>query len=138
MSDEHVKHLEFVQNVITRMNANSFAIKSWTVAIVSALLAIYASTGNHYFILTGTFPVIVFWLLDTYYLTQERRFRGLYDDVAGISDTPQELKVFEMRPDLYTGGKFSYWRVFVSRTILPLYLSMTLGLVGLFVYFHFC
>lgn len=40
MADEQLKHLEFIQNVITRMNTNSFQIKAWAVTIVSALLAI--------------------------------------------------------------------------------------------------
>ena len=135
MTDEKIKHLEFIQNVITRMNTNSFQIKGWTVIILSALLAIYASTKNDYFILTSIFPVLVFWFLDTYYLTQERKFRGLYNDVAGISDNPKKLKPFEMRPDLYTGNKYSYWNVFSSATIMGLYLSLTIILVVLFLYF---
>lgn len=136
MTDDKIKHLEFIQNVITRMNINSFQIKGWAVTIVSALLAVYASTKNDCFILVSIFPVIVFWFLDTYYLTQERRFRGLYNDVAGISENPKQLKSFEMRPDLYTGGKYSYWNVFISITIIKLYLPLTIILVGLFAYFQ--
>ena len=138
MQEEQLKHLEFIQNVITRMNANSFQIKGWTVAIISALLAIYASSKNNYFILAGLFPAIVFWFLDTYYLCQERKFRGLYNDVAGISESPLALKPFEMRPDLYVGGKYSYWRVFCSITILKMYLSLCVLLAGLFVFFQKC
>lgn len=135
MTNEKIKHLEFIQNVITRMNTNSFQIKGWTVIILSALLAIYASTKNDYFILASIFPVLVFWFLDTYYLTQERKFRGLYNDVAGISDNPEKLKPFEMRPDLYIGDKYSYWNVFRSATIIGLYLSLTIILVGVFIIF---
>lgn len=134
MTDENLKHLEFIQNVITRMNTNSFQIKGWTVTIVSALLAIYASSKNHLFILAGLFPVLVFWFLDTYYLTQERKFRGLYNDVAGITENPKPIKSFEMRPDLYTGGKYSFWAVFFSTTIIKLYLSLAIVLIGLFAY----
>lgn len=138
MSDEKIKHLEFIQNVITRMNTNSFQIKGWMITIVSALLAIYASSKNHYFILIGLLPVIIFWFLDTYYLTQERKFRGLYDDIAGISEEPKSLKPFEMRPDLYTNGKYSFWNVFFSRTILKLYFTLAITLIVLFSYFHYC
>ena len=134
MSTEQLKHLEFIQAVITRMNANSFQIKGWTVTIASALLALFASTNNKYFILAGTFPSIVFWFLDSYYLQQERKFRGLYNDVAGISDSPKQIKVFEMRPDLYVGGKYSFWSSFTSTTILNMYLSITVLLVVLFLY----
>jgi len=137
MSEEKIKHLEFIQNVITRMNTNSFQIKGWTVVIVSAILAIYASTKNYYFVLSAIFPTVIFWFLDTYYLTQERKFRGLYDDVAGVSDNPKQIKLFAMRPDLYTGGKYSYWDVFCSTTILKLYLSVIIILGFLFSYLKF-
>jgi len=133
MTAEEMKHLEFIQNIITRMNTNSFQIKGWTVTLVSALLALFASTKNDYFVLAAIFPAVVLWLLDSYYLMQERKFRGLYDDVAGISERPSVLKPFAMRPDLYTGGKFSFCSSFTSVTIRRLYLSISIGLVVLFV-----
>ncbi|MFH1653357.1 MAG: hypothetical protein ABIE74_04795 [Pseudomonadota bacterium] len=137
MTDEKIKHLEFIQNVITRMNTNSFQIKEWTVAITSALLAVYAATNNNYFILVSVFPIIIFWFLDSYYLTQERKFRALYNDVAGISENPKQLKPFEMRPDLYTEGKCRYRCVLISTTIIKLYLALIIVVVGLFVYLQF-
>jgi hypothetical protein len=124
MSDDKIKHLEFIQGVITRMNNNSFQMKGWTVAIISAILAVYASTKNHHFVLVAIFPALVFWFLDTYYLTQERKFRGLYNDVAGGSEHPKQIKLFAMRPDLYNGGKYSFWNVFRSGTIITLYLPV--------------
>ena len=45
--DEKLKHLEFIQNVITRMNRNSFQLKGWAITIVSAILALAASTKNY-------------------------------------------------------------------------------------------
>ena len=134
MSDEKLKHLEFIQNVITRMNTNSFQIKGWTVFIVSAILAVYASTKNYYFLLSGIFPTLIFWFLDTYYLTQERKFRGLYNDVAEVSEKPKQIKLFAMRPDLYTKGKYSYWDVFWSTTIWKFYLTIIIILGCMFIY----
>lgn len=135
MQPEQIKHLEFIQNVITRMNTNSFQIKGWSIIIVSALMAIYASTQNHYFFLTAIFPTLFFWFLDAFYLNQERKFRGLYNDVAGVTNKPKEIKTFAMRPDLYVGGQYSYWRAFFSITILKMYLAMIVGLIGFFMYF---
>lgn len=137
MTPENIKHLEFIQNVITRMNTNSFQIKGWSIVIVSALLAIYASTKNNYFFLAGIFPTLIFWFLDAYYLNQERKFRGLYNDVAGVTDEPKKIKLFAMRPDLYVGGKYSYCSSFFSITILKMYLTMVAILIALFVYFEF-
>lgn len=132
MSAEKIKHLEFIQAVITRMNTNSFQMKGWMVAIVSAILALYASTQNHYFVLVAILPTVIFWFLDAYYLWQERKFRGLYNDVAVLSKAPQNIELFAMRPDLYTGGKYSYWDVFTSITILPLYLPVIVILLGIY------
>lgn len=134
MSQPNTKHLEFVQSVITRMNANSFQIKNWAITIVAALLAIFASTKNELFILVSLFPVIVFWLLDTYYLMQERKFRGLYNDIAGVSENPKSIKEFEIRTDLYVYGKYSFFNVLKSSTILPLYLPLVLLIIGTFLY----
>jgi hypothetical protein len=134
MKEEKIKHLEFIQNIITRHNTNSFQIKGLTVAIVSALLAVYASNNNLEFIWIGIIPTILFWFLDSYYLQLERKFRGLYNDVAGVSKEPKEIKEMEMRPDLYNGGKYKFINVLFSNTICPLYLFISIGLIVFYFY----
>jgi len=134
MSDPNIKHLEFIQDAITKMNANSFQIKGLTITIVAALLVVFASTKNGLFILVSLLPVVVFCFLDAYYLMQERKFRGLYNDVAGVSKSPKELKEFEMRPDLYIGGNYSYFNVLISPTIAWLYAPLILILAGVFIF----
>ncbi len=137
MSESIAKHLELIQNIINRMNANSFQIKEWTVVLVSATLALFASTKNNHFILVGIFPSVMFWFLDAYYLRQERKFRGLYNDVAGISENPKQIKRFAMKPDLYVKGEYSYWNAFRSTTIGRFYLPIIIILGGLFLYLKF-
>jgi len=132
--ENKLKHLEFIQLIITRMNVNSFLLKGWCVTIVAAVFALYASNQNICVIIIGVLPTIIFWFLDAYYLTQERKFRGLYNDVAGVSDNPRQLKEFEMRPDLYTKGKYSYFNVLFSKTIWLLYIPLNLILIGLYFY----
>jgi len=132
-AEKQIKHLEFIQNIVTRMNGNSFQIKSWTITIVSAIFAIYATNPNSYFILVSAFPVIMFWFLDAYYLQQERKFRGLYNDVAGVSEDPQTIKPFAMRPDLYVGAKHGFFNVFFSSTVMGLYASLGGIIIVIFV-----
>lgn len=132
MSTEKIKHLEFIQDVITRMNSNSFQMKGWMVAIVSALLAIYADKQNPNYALVAVLPTLIFWRLDAYYLWQERKFWGLYNDVAGITENPNEIKLFAMRSDLYTGGKYSFENVVFSITIWPVYLPVAVILVVIY------
>jgi hypothetical protein len=114
------------------MNNNSFQMKGWMVAIVSAKSALYAGTQNHYFVLVAILPALIFWFLDAYYLPQERKFRGEYNDVAVITENPKEIKLFAMRPDLYSGGGYSYLDVLGSPTILGLYLPVIVILVGIY------
>lgn len=138
MTHEEIKHLEFIQAIITRMNTNSFQLKGWSIAIVSALFAVYASSKNELFILISIVPTVVFWLLDTYYLMQERKFRGLYKDVSGVSNNPKTLKLFEMRPDLYVKGEYGFFNVLKSGTIVSLYLPLSVLIVGIYIYLSRC
>ena len=98
MLESKMKHLEFIQATITRMNQNSFQIKGWMITIVSALLALYANSENVVYVLVAIVPAIIFWFLDAYYLQQERKFRGVYNDVAGLTseDSRVEIRDVEM------------------------------------------
>lgn len=131
MLENKIKHLEFIQATITRMNRNSFQIKGWMITIISALLALYASSENTIYIFIAIVPAIVFWFLDAYYLQQERKFRGVYNDVAGLSseDSRLEIKDFEMPIQKYQCGKYCYFNVLFSKTIFPLYGIVIAGLV---------
>ena len=131
MMENKIKHLEFIQSTITRMNQNSFQIKGWMITLVSALLALYASSERVVYILIAIVPTVLFWFLDAYYLQQERRFRGVYNDVAGLSPDDSRINVreFEMPIQKYQCGKYCYFNVLFSRTIFPLYGIVIVGLV---------
>ena len=116
MDDAKKQHLEFIQNVITRMNTNSFQIKGMAITIVSALLAIYASTANVLFVFLSITPTLLFWFLDTYYLQQERKFRGVYNNVCELKNDV-EIKPYEMPIQKFVGGQYCFCKVFWSKTI---------------------
>ncbi len=104
MKEEKLKHLEFIQATITRMNQYSFSIKEWMVTLVAALLALYASSNNKLYLAVSIVPVIIFWFLDTCYLQIERKYRVLYDDVAEINENV-EVVDFSMDITKYKGGE---------------------------------
>lgn len=132
MSENKIKHLELLQSIITRMNTNSFQIKTFAITIVSAFLAVFASTKNECFILIGIFPVLLFWFLDIYYLQQEKKFRSIYDIVSGLKKDIK-IKDFEMPIKKFKGGKFNYWKVFLcSCTVSLFYLVIIVSLVVVF------
>ena len=84
--ENKLKHLEMTQGVINRMANNSFLLKGWSVVLVSALFALAAKDSNSDFILLAYFPSVAFWVLDGYFLQQERLFRKLYDKVRATKD----------------------------------------------------
>ena len=94
------KHLELIQGVINRMASNSFHLKGWSVVLVSALFALAASDTNADFVLLAFLPAIAFWVLDGYFLQQERMYRKLYDAVRSKSDTDSD---FTMDASKYKG-----------------------------------
>lgn len=83
--EKKLKHLEFIQLTIIRMAANSFLIKAWSVTIVAALFAISVG-GTKDYLLIAYLPLISFWILDAYYLRQEKLYRGLYDSVRNTAE----------------------------------------------------
>jgi hypothetical protein len=126
MDDKKIKHLELIQAIITRMNSNSFVIKGWVITIVSAVLALLASTHNTSFIVITALPIVVFWIVDSFYLQTERKYVELYkltikqdSAIAPFSLNPEEDAIKSAKKTLY-------FNVFTSRTIISFYLSLLL------------
>lgn len=78
--EQVIKHLEMVQGVINRLGHDSFLIKGWSMTILAAGIIFVARSQvqSAYIVLTFTIPVVGFWILDGYFLWQERLFREVY------------------------------------------------------------
>ena len=113
-----IKHLEFLQNVITRMNSNSFLIKGWTITLVSALFALAAKDANVNYVLISYIVIPVFWILDGFYISQERQYRDLYNDVAGKLEVDID---FSMDASSYCKGNRIWLAGIFSKTLIPFY-----------------
>ena len=79
-------HLKMIQAVVNRMSVNSFQLKGWSVVLISALFALAAGNSQALFVYLAYFPSIAFWMLDAYFLRQERLFRKLYDRVRYLDE----------------------------------------------------
>jgi hypothetical protein len=76
------KHLELIQGVINRLAGNLFFVKGWTITLIAGLFALGAKDSNSIYVLIAYFPLGIFWVLDGYFLSKERQFRALYEEVA--------------------------------------------------------
>ena len=94
-----VEHLKMAQVVINRLGSNSFLVKGWSMTVIVAAMLLIAKhdVANSFFVLVLVIPTIGFWILDGYFLWQERLFRKVYDDVRVQSDTDFKMDPFKHR-----------------------------------------
>lgn len=106
MDEARIKHLELIQGTIARFAGNSFLIKGWTLTIAAAFLALVAKNSNWEYAAVAFIPILMFWILDGYYLHQERLIRALWDE-ARQPDTKIGVFSMDIRPyqDRVTMGK---------------------------------
>ena len=119
-----LKHLEFIQGVINRLAANSFQMKGWSVVLVAAILVLLAREGRLDAAFVALVPILVFWGLDGYFLSQERLYRALYDHVRTLHEADID---FAMKTALF--GE-DYRRTWVGATLSGTLLSFYGGLLA--------
>ena len=115
------KHLEFIQTVINRMAGNCFLLKGWAITLVAALFALSAKDANHNYFLIAYFPVIIFWILNGYFLSQERLFRALYDRVRKLDESKID---FSMDTSGFETSKNNWLCSIFSQTLLIFYITL--------------
>ncbi|MEV5953676.1 hypothetical protein AB0M11_07845 [Streptomyces sp. NPDC051987] len=124
LSEQDVKHLELLQSVISRLGNNSFLVKGWCITLDSTLIAVTNGRPPWKTIPVAVTVAIGFWLLDGYYLRQERLFRGLHEKVAtGGEGSPPP---FTMDAHRY-GGEAPWPPVLLSRPMLFCYGSLIIA-----------
>lgn len=121
MMEEKLKYLEFIQGIIDRLASNSFFAKGWTITIVSAILglAIDRELKDEVFYISFL-PIMSFWVLDGYYLWQERLFRNTYDNVLRSRGSDFDLSNFRAMKS--KGDTLS--KSIFSMTLLVFYMSL--------------
>lgn len=123
MTDNKLKHLEFIQNTIIRMSTNSFIIKGWAMTIITALFAFSTKETNNHYAYLAYFVVPFFWYLNGFFLSQERKYRRLYDKVRLMNE---ENIDFSMNTSEYNNGSSKLLNSLFGVTIWPLYFIIIL------------
>jgi hypothetical protein len=117
-----LKHLEFIQQAINRMASNLFFLKGWTVTLIAALFALSAKDARPVYALIAYISAFMFWMLDAYFLSQERRFRSLYDHVRSLAESQIDFSMntepFKKEP------RNRVWHAFFSLTLRVYYGSL--------------
>lgn len=77
-------HLGFLQDIISRLSDKSSTCKNWCITLTSAfiLLSLRLENGSKY-ILLSYIPIVLFALLNVYYVYLEKSIRNQYDVFVG-------------------------------------------------------
>lgn len=127
------KHLEFIQEAITRMGGNLFYLRGWSITLIGGLLALLSQQNNKdefpLILLTGV--VVVFWFYDGYFLSLERRYRALYDKVRkqSVEEVDFSMDIREFNGD----KRNSLFFCMFSKTLAPFYLLFLAAAIFLIV-----
>ena len=100
------------------MNSNSFLLKGWAVTLVSALFALAANDSNLNYVLISYIAIPVFWILDGFYISQERQYRELYNEVSAKNENSID---YSMIASSYNSGNRTWISGILSKTLIPFY-----------------
>lgn len=150
------KELDLIQEVIKRQAANSFQVKTWTMSIVTAVLAfkneeIFSSgkTSHHqgvWISLTLLLPITCFWLLDGFFLRTEKHYRAIYkwvvDNRKTTIDYLYDLNSFKRKDYTKTPPEDvdmeidagDLWDALYTKTLLLFYLVPFVVVLSLVIY----
>jgi hypothetical protein len=126
-----IEEIKIIQDIIKRMAANSFQVKTWAISLVVVTLIL---RGNSNHVLIAYIPLISFWILDAYYLKQERIFREIYKWIISYRMINDD-KLFEIKPNDFKKQVASLPKTMCSISIFPFYGSIFL-LLTLYIIFE--
>ena len=91
--------------------------------LVSAFFALAAAQTKVLFVYLAYFPAIAFWVLDGYFLHQERLFRALYDLVRSL----EEMEIDFSMDTRDVAGKVRSWGATALSLILLIFHGTVIG-----------
>ncbi|MDR6659735.1 hypothetical protein J2W51_002305 [Tardiphaga robiniae] len=127
IADLRVKHLEMLQAAISRMATQSAASKGYCITLTTALLGLAVANKLPKLGVLTFAPILAFALLDTQYLRLERRFRAVFERVAG--EDWSGMPNFNLKPA--PSADHGYWACFLSWSIMVFYLPLTAGVTAI-------
>jgi len=111
-------------------------IKTWAITLIGSISILTFSIINSmiFSVLIGI--VLVFWILDSYYLKLERLYRILYEENVEKFNNPDlrgEILLFNMKTDKCEDTTKNFLKAIFSKTEGSFYFSLILGLIVLLV-----
>lgn len=125
--DLRIAHLNMIQGVISRMSGFSASAKNFCVTVSAAIIAVAFQKPVPWLAGAALMVLVLLALMDSYYLSLERRYRTHYEDVAARPyDAVADMSLKSERLTLKCfGGSI------VSVSVFPFYLLLMVSMGGL-------
>jgi len=107
------------------MASNSFLVKGWSITLIVATLLF---KGSKYQIFVAFIPLVSFWVLDAYYLKQERMYRKLYEWVIKNRKNSNEF-LFDLNAYRFKDQVGTLHEMMFSETLIYFYVSIAILLI---------
>ena len=129
--EQKIKHLEMIQSNINRLAQNSFMLKGWALTLVVAMFAFVPKQNVWVFIPIVLASILIFALLDAYYLQLERKYRNLYDMVRQKEESDID---FDLKLNANCSTKESrYIQCIGSKSIWLYYFPIVIIAIGIII-----
>lgn len=126
------QYISLLQENINRMAGNSASCKTWLLTLIAAILALQISSSelrNVLWVALGL--IILFYMLDSYYLSLERKFIVLEKQFITVVKNKEENNfltdgVYSFDIKSVTDEYATFWKALKSYSTLPFYLVLFL------------
>ncbi len=124
-------YLNILQGIIKRMATNSANCKTWCVSLVSAILVVIADKNKPNYAGIALIPIVLFFVLDSYYLGQERNFREIYNNFVKELHSGEVTidKLFVLKPPKGMNVVNLLFSSILSFSVYPFYLTLVLTVI---------
>lgn len=120
MEDRKLKHLEFIQQVISRMAGNLFYLRGWVITLIAGVLVLLTQKDIGYFPFAFLILIIViFWGYDAHFLALERKYRCLYDKVRKMDEKDIDFSMSTDEFDVFKNNSIFFCAI--SKTLMFFY-----------------
>ncbi|MCI9462670.1 MAG: hypothetical protein HFI48_02135 [Lachnospiraceae bacterium] len=138
MQDILYKEIDLIQACINRMAQNSLSCKSWCLTLIAGAFALVPENINKWYICVVMLCVdLCFWVLDSFYLLQERLYRDKYEWVIQKRLEGNRDFLYDLDPNNENMNledkKRNLMKVMISKSILPIYGGIAVLIVGFIV-----
>ena len=119
-------HIATLQNIIARLSNYSMNCKTWAVTIVSALCVVIFDPQKITFFYVVIIPILIFWLLDCYYLGLEKTFREIYVEFLKKIEINDTNICDDIKINLKGKRFINFLKALISISTTPLYFALAI------------